>query len=107
MFPQEDYLAQGLAAMKEDLLDRTVNLNVEYRITGTPYVSLVDPQNNDDLIKNLVLDGLLMAEKRGGKRLAKLVDSYQEAMASAKKNHLNIWEYGDITQDDAKEFGAR
>ena len=25
----------------------------------------------------------------------------------AKKNHLNICQYGDITQDDAREFGAQ
>jgi len=24
----------------------------------------------------------------------------------AKKEHLNIWRYGDITADDAKEFGV-
>ena len=35
------------------------------------------------------------------------VNSYLESMESAKKNHLNMWEYGDITADDAKEFGAR
>ena len=28
-------------------------------------------------------------------------------MAVAKKAHLNIWQYGDITADDAKEFGAK
>jgi len=47
-----------------------------------------------------------LVDKKGGRRLAKLVASYQEAMEKAKKSHLNIWEYGDITQDDAKEFGV-
>ena len=41
-----------------------------------------------------------------GPFLMKLVDSYRDAMESAKKNHLNIWEYGDITADDAREFGV-
>ncbi len=31
---QEDYAAQGIQAMKEDLLDRQFKLNVEYRIGG-------------------------------------------------------------------------
>ena len=31
---------------------------------------------------------------------------YNEAMEKAKKAHLNIWRYGDITQDDSREFGA-
>lgn len=33
------------------------------------------------------------------------VDEYKEAEALAKKNHTGVWEYGDITEDDAKEFG--
>merc|ERR1712042_285364 len=34
--------------------------------------------------------------------LDKTVKDYEDAMARAKKNHLNIWQYGDITQDDAR-----
>lgn len=33
------------------------------------------------------------------------LESYKEAQDFAKKSHSNIWEYGDITEDDAKEFG--
>lgn len=33
------------------------------------------------------------------------VEEYAAAEASARKEHLGIWEYGDITEDDAKEFG--
>ena len=91
--------------MKDDLLDHQFKLNVEYRIGGNAYVTLVDGDDND-AGKALIADGLLMAEKKGGRRLAKLVTAYQEAMDSAKKSHLNIWEYGDITADDAREFGA-
>jgi len=101
----EDYASQGLKAMREDLLDKELKLNVEYRVGGQAYVSMVD-SNGDDIGKNLILDGLMLAEKKGGRRLAKLVDSYRDAMESAKRNHLNIWEYGDITADDAREFGA-
>jgi len=48
----------------------------------------------------------MMVDKVRGRRLAKVVNSYVEAQESAKKNHLNIWEYGDITGDEAREFGA-
>ena len=34
------------------------------------------------------------------------VRDYEDAMGRAKTNHLNIWQYGDITADDAKEFGT-
>ena len=91
--------------MKDDLLDRQFKLNVEYRVGGSAYVTLIDGEDND-AGKALIADGLLMAEKKGGRRVAKLVTAYQEAMDSAKKAHLNIWEYGDITADDAREFGV-
>lgn len=105
MCTDEDYASQGLKAMREDMLDKELKLNVEYRVGAQEYVSMVD-SNGEDIGKNLILDGLMLAEKKGGRRLAKLVDSYRDAMESAKKNHLNIWEYGDITADDAKEFGV-
>merc|ERR1712226_868157 len=101
----EDYAEQGLKAMREDLLDKELKLNVEYRVTGQEFASILD-SNGEDIGKNLILDGLMLAEKKGGRKLMKLVDSYRDAMESAKKNHLNIWEYGDITADDAREFGV-
>lgn len=103
--PDEDYAAQSIAAMKEDFLDRPVKVNVEYRMAGTMYATVVDCQTDEDLGKNLIFDGLLLCDKKGGHRLSKLVNSYIEAQNSAKKNHVNMWEYGDITADDAREFG--
>merc|ERR1712238_261710 len=70
--PDEEYVASGIAAIKEDLLQ----------------------------------DGLMMADKVRGRRFAKMVTSYVEAQDKAKRDHLNIWEYGDITGDEAREFGA-
>ena len=88
------------------MLDRKVKINTEYKVGILPYVTAYDFASNDDIGKNLVKDGLMMVEKRGGGRLAKVVNSYIEAQESAKKNHLTIWEYGDITADDAREFGV-
>merc|ERR1712008_221949 len=72
--PDEEYVASGIAAIKEDHLDRKVKLNTEYKVRG--------------------------------RRFAKMVTSYVEAQDKAKRDHLNIWEYGDITGDEAREFGA-
>merc|ERR1712142_256544 len=102
----EEYAALGLDALKEDLMDKTVKLNVEYKLGSVSYVSIVDKASDQDIGKNLIAEGLLMAEKRGGRRVSKLVDSYLEAMSQAKRKHLNIWRYGDITEDDAREFGV-
>jgi len=103
--PDEEYAASGIAAIKEDLLDRKVKLNTEYKNGTLDYVTVFN-DSNEDLGKNLVQDGLMMVDKVRGRRLAKVVNSYIEAQESAKKNHLNIWEYGDITGDEAREFGA-
>lgn len=92
--------------MREDLLDRTLNMNVEYRISGESFVTLYTTDSNKmDVGKALVEDGLLMVDRKGGRKLASLQKEYVEAMEKAKKAHLNIWRYGDITADDAKEFG--
>lgn len=34
------------------------------------------------------------------------MEDYKAAEDEAKKGRMNIWEYGDITEDDAKEFGV-
>ena len=102
---QEDYAASGIQALKEDFLDRKVKINCEYKVGTLDYVTVFN-DSNDDLGKSLVQDGLMMVDKVRGRRLAKVVNSYVEAQESAKKNHLNIWEYGDITGDEAREFGA-
>jgi hypothetical protein len=33
------------------------------------------------------------------------VSEYRTAQEIAKKSHANMWMYGDITKDEAKEFG--
>jgi len=103
--PQDEELAaQGVQVLRDDILDKTVKLNVEYKVGTDTFVSVhID---KEDVGKNLVEDGLLLVERQRGRKLEKLVKGYEEAMGNAKKNHLNIWRYGDITQDDSREFGA-
>merc|ERR1712183_483185 len=100
----EEMAAQGVQVLKEDILDKTVKLNVEYKTGGESFVSV--HIGDEDVGKNLVEDGLLLVDRKGGRKLEALVKSYDDAMNRAKKNHLNIWQYGDITQDDSREFGA-
>jgi len=103
--PQDEELAaQGVQVLKEDILDKTVKLNVEYKVGSDTFVSV--HLGEEDVGKNLLEDGLLLVERQRGRKLEKVVKSYEEAMHRAKKNHLNIWRYGDITQDDSREFGA-
>ncbi|XP_037045449.1 staphylococcal nuclease domain-containing protein 1 [Bradysia coprophila] len=96
----EDDITEAGRAFAQDALNRKLLLNVEYRVNGAPFVSLTDPDTNADVFKGLVTDGLLLVEKRREKRLSKLIDEYKAAEDLAKKQHLGIWEYGDITEDD-------
>jgi len=104
--PDEELAAMGISGLKEDLLDKTVKLNVEYRSGGETFVTMVTTDTKDDIGMGLVQDGLLMVDRKGGRKLAKLQKQYEDAMDFAKKQHLNIWRYGDITEDDAREFGV-
>ena len=62
--------------------------------------------DDEDIGKGLVEDGLFLVDRKGGRKFAKMMKEYDDAMQRAKKHHLNIWRYGDITDDDAKEFGV-
>ena len=74
-FPsQEDDKDEAIRAFQQDYQDRTFNLNVEYRVGNISYATLVDPNDNDeDVGKMLIREGLLLCEKRREKRLQKLV----------------------------------
>nr|QBI71273.1 ebna2 binding protein P100 [Eurycantha calcarata] len=101
-----EYRDEAVQAFASDTMNHTLHLNVEYRVGSVQHVTLVDPGTEEDVVKALIADGLLMCESRREKRLQKLVNEYKAAQDSAKKAHLNMWEYGDVTEDDAKEFGV-
>ncbi|PSN44950.1 Nuclease domain-containing protein 1 [Blattella germanica] len=102
----EEYKEEAVKTFEQDVQNRTLNLNVEYRVGSLSYATLVDPSSSDeDIAKTLILEGLLLCENRREKRLQKLVSEYRAAQESAKKQHVKVWMYGDITEDDAKEFG--
>jgi len=101
--PDEDLQGQAIQALKEDLLDKAAKVNVEYKVGGESFVTF--HIGEEDIGMGLVEDGLLMVDRKGGRKMAPVLKKYEEAMTRAKKHHLNIWQYGDITADDAKEFG--
>nr|BAN21254.1 ebna2 binding protein P100 [Riptortus pedestris] len=95
---------------KESVVDRTLLLNVEYDISGVRHATLLVPETEKDkekldIGKSLVADGFLLVSKRREKRFEKIMIDYMAAQEEAKKKHLGIWQYGDIREDDDKEFG--
>ncbi|XP_041351228.1 staphylococcal nuclease domain-containing protein 1-like [Gigantopelta aegis] len=100
----EDARQDALEALYNDILNKQLLLNVEYK--GSPdHVTLADPDSKDDVGQALTAEGLVLVEQRKEKRLAKLVSDYSKAQDKAKSERRNIWCYGDFTEDDAKEFG--
>ncbi|CAH1119897.1 unnamed protein product [Phaedon cochleariae] len=105
--PKDDeFSSVALKYLREDTAAAKMYLNVEYRVQGSPPAASLhtDKTSDADVIKNLIKEGLLIVDVKG-RRQNKLLESYREAQDYAKKQHTNIWEYGDITEDDAKEFG--
>jgi len=105
-----DDIQEAVTAFNEDTVDRQLLLNVEYKGLTGECASLstneTDVSQRKDIAKELIADGLLCLENRREKRLQKLVGDYLASQDAAKKRHLNIWRYGDITDDDANEFGV-
>ncbi|KAL1502357.1 hypothetical protein ABEB36_007507 [Hypothenemus hampei] len=103
----EDFKDMALKFFREDSNVPQLYLNVEFKIPGQlPAASLhKDQSGTTDIIKGLIVEGLLLLPVIKSRRQDKLLEEYRAAQDEAKKAHLNIWEYGDITEDDAKEFG--
>lgn len=92
------------------VLDRNLLMNYEYELNGVRHVTLLDQEmdkdkDKQDIGKSLVADGFLLVSKRRERRFEKLMSDYLAAEDEAKKKHLGIWQYGDIREDDDREFG--
>ncbi|XP_076336232.1 staphylococcal nuclease domain-containing protein 1-like [Tachypleus tridentatus] len=100
-----EYIEDARHALIQDTDNRALLLNVEYRVGGIEYVTLYMSEDKEDILKNLISEGLLMVENRKEKKLQKVVTEYKSAEKTARWQRLNLWRYGDFTEDDAKEFG--
>ncbi|KAL1117006.1 hypothetical protein AAG570_004334, partial [Ranatra chinensis] len=103
--PNPDYRRDAELQLETDVVNKAFLMNVEYSTGGSTFVTLVDPTTKEDVGKKLIAEGFLLVDKRHEKRLQKLISEYQAAEKEAMKAHKNIWEYGDIRDDDDKEFG--
>ena len=60
----EEMRSLGVTELRNDLLDQTFNMNVEYRLSGDTYVTLHTVEKKFDVAKCLVEDGLLMVDRK-------------------------------------------
>jgi len=95
---------------QEAASERVLLLKSEYKElnSGLENVTLQD-DSGKDIVLDLVSNGwfLINKERRRERRLQKTITDYRQAQDSAKKNRLNLWRYGDFTEDDAREFGFK
>jgi hypothetical protein len=64
-------------AFKEDVLDKILLLNVEYKLSNNVIaVTLVHPSTNEDIGKGIISDGFLHVQKHRDRRLTKLVSQF-------------------------------
>uniref|UniRef100_A0A6G1S696 Nuclease domain-containing protein 1 n=1 Tax=Aceria tosichella TaxID=561515 RepID=A0A6G1S696_9ACAR len=86
-----------------------VLMRVEYNdpTTKLDAVTLVNESTKIDVGKKLVEDGLLIAMKRRERKFVRTINEYINAEKLAKEKRSNMWQYGDFTADDAREFGFR
>lgn len=71
---QNDDKKTAVEAFKEDVMDKILLLNVEYKVNNNLHsVTLADASTNEDIAKGLIADGLLLVQKHKDKRLGKLV----------------------------------
>ncbi|XP_005100071.2 staphylococcal nuclease domain-containing protein 1 [Aplysia californica] len=103
----EDAKQDAVDALFNDILNRTMLLNIEYRGgSGVPdFASIKHAESEDDVVTSLVTEGFLTVDPRKEKRLAKMVSEYSKAQEEAKRQRKNLWRYGDFREDDAREFG--
>lgn len=95
----EDELASARKTFSHDVTDAELKINIEYRNLGESYVTLRTAEG-EDIGKGLIKDGFAYFEPRKGERYRSICQEYQEAMDEAKKEHRNLWEYGDAREDE-------
>lgn len=104
----QDWIEESRRAFLEASYGQVL-MRVEYKdpVTNQEAISLLDESTKTDIGKKLVENGLLIALKRRERKLIRTINDYINAEKTAKENRANMWQYGDFTADDAREFGFR
>ncbi|XP_046390934.1 staphylococcal nuclease domain-containing protein 1 [Ischnura elegans] len=102
----EDYKNEAIAELRFLTGNGEVNvrLNEEFRVGGLPYAMLRNV-DGEDIGRTMVAEGRVFASHRREVRFKELMEDYMAAEHEARRDHKNMWQYGDATEDDAKEFG--
>uniref|UniRef100_A0A0N5AH97 Staphylococcal nuclease domain-containing protein 1 n=1 Tax=Syphacia muris TaxID=451379 RepID=A0A0N5AH97_9BILA len=100
----EDYAERSSSAFERLMYSaQHLLINVEDRNNGVVSVQAMIKNADStmtDVARALAAEGYVIIEKRREKRFAALIAEYLEAEMKARRQHINIWEYGDCTGEE-------
>lgn len=108
-----DAIQAARDALENMVSNKEMYLRKEYRDTVNgqllDLVSLIDCNTKENVGLSLVKGGFFRVrntsrERRKDKRIVKLLNEFINAQEVAKKGRLELWMYGDNTEDDARDF---
>lgn len=88
---QEDFKNDVEDVFYDEIVNRQLNMNVEYKVGGLEYVSLVNSETKEDVVQKLVSSGFLLVERRREKRLVKFVFDYVKVQEKVKIVRVSVW----------------
>lgn len=87
---QEDFKNDVEDVFYDEIVNRQLNMNVEYKVGGLEYVSLVNSETKEDVVQKLVSSGFLLVERRREKRLVKFVFDYVKVQEKVKIVRVSV-----------------
>lgn len=94
----QEYGEDAAALLKELVWDKPLVATVQFKDGDVSYLSLGDPETKVPINAALVMAGLARVQ-RSRSRTA-FYDRLKEEEEKARKNHLNLWQYGDNYDSD-------
>eukprot|EP01122_Echinamoeba_exundans_P001358 TRINITY_DN11430_c0_g1_i1.p2 TRINITY_DN11430_c0_g1~~TRINITY_DN11430_c0_g1_i1.p2 ORF type:complete len:950 (-),score=355.29 TRINITY_DN11430_c0_g1_i1:48-2897(-) len=95
----DDFGRDAAAFFKEHAWDKPMVANVQWREGDVAHVVLGDPEAQVFVNAALLRVGLATIP-RGVRDRSPLVQKLREQEATARKDHVNLWQYGDIEDDE-------
>lgn len=72
----QEYVDLLIKFLREDTTDKKLLLSVEYRVPGSPPAARLLTEEQQDIIKGLIEDGLLIVDAKRERRAPQLVSGY-------------------------------
>eukprot|EP01135_Chromosphaera_perkinsii_P002958 Nk52_evm69s230 gene=Nk52_evmTU69s230 len=105
--PTAEWEEEAVRYLRDACLNAKFVANHEYSFGGKDYVTMTDPESKTDLSEMMLNAGLAVAERTREQRFKTIAAKYKSLQEAACKKRVNMWEYGDITADDDREFGYK